>query len=356
MGVAAVRGDRAGRGDVRPRCGGLEVEHPDARRCDPRVGWQATRGHQDRDRGAGGDRERVHDLPADQAPALRRGRDGDRRHGQRPSGRPDADGRAPWHGRRDRRGAHARRPEAQRPVRWSRPRCADRAAACDRGAARRARRRGRARVAPRGVDGRLVQRRGVPRAGRGAARHAVHRNRRPGRARVVGAGPDGDGHGRAAGRQGRQRGRALRARQAEPPHPSRAGSRGGAGDSRAPSRGAAAVRDPTPGRGHRDRQGLRCEDQRAGLRGRELRARERLGRPDGIGRNRWLDPARERPAGGRSERRDRAARHHRRLRQHPRAERARAARRVRARGRGGGGLLRALRGELRRSSSRGAQA
>ena len=48
-----------------------------------------------------------------------------------------------------------------------------------------------------------------------------------------------------------------------------------------------------------------------------------------------------------------AARHHRRLRQHPRAERARAARRVRARGRGGGGLLRALRGELRRSSSRG---
>ena len=109
VGVAAVRGDRAGRGDVRPRCRRLEVEHPDARRRAARVGRQAAGRHQDRDRGPGGDRERVHDLPADEAPALRRRRDGDRRHGQRPSRRADADGRAPRHGRRDRRGAHARR-------------------------------------------------------------------------------------------------------------------------------------------------------------------------------------------------------------------------------------------------------
>ena len=162
-------------------------------------------------------------------------------------GRADADGRAARHGDRDRRGAHARRAEAQRPVRRRGARRADRAAARARDAARRARRRGRRRPAAGAVDGRLVQRRGVPRAGRDRARHAVLRHRRPRRAHLVGPGGDRDGHRRAAGGRRRQRGRAVRAGQGQHPHPPRAGPGGGAGRARPAPRGPAAVRDRADG-------------------------------------------------------------------------------------------------------------
>ena len=61
-------------------------------------------------------------YPPTRPELLRLRRDGDRRHGQRAAGRADADGRPARHGRGDRLGAHARRAEAQRPVRRRRAR------------------------------------------------------------------------------------------------------------------------------------------------------------------------------------------------------------------------------------------
>ena len=55
--VAAVRGDRARRRDLRPRRGRHEVEHPRPRRRAARVGGQAARRGQDPDRGSGGGRQ-----------------------------------------------------------------------------------------------------------------------------------------------------------------------------------------------------------------------------------------------------------------------------------------------------------
>ena len=90
-------------------------------------------------------------YPPSEPAALRLRRDGHRRHGQRASRRADPHDRAARHGDRDRGGAHAGRPEAQRPVRRRGSRCADHAPARALGAARRARRRGGAGPAPRGV-------------------------------------------------------------------------------------------------------------------------------------------------------------------------------------------------------------
>ena len=64
VGVAAVRGDRARRRDLRPGHRRHEVEHPHARRRAARLGGQAAGGDQGRDRGHGGGRQRVHDVPA----------------------------------------------------------------------------------------------------------------------------------------------------------------------------------------------------------------------------------------------------------------------------------------------------
>ena len=95
-----------------------EVEHPHARRGDPRLGREASGRHQGRDRGSGGGRRRrVRDLPGDPPGAVRRGRDGDRRHGKRAARRPDAHDRAARDDGGHRRGEDARRPEAQRSVR-----------------------------------------------------------------------------------------------------------------------------------------------------------------------------------------------------------------------------------------------
>ena len=177
VGVAAVRGDRARRRDLRPRHRRHEVEHPHARRRAARLGWQATRWDQGRDRGHGGGRQRVLDLSAVEAGSVRCRCDGDRRHGQRPAGRPDAHGGVAGHGDGDGRGAHAGGAEAQRPVRRRGAGCVDRAAARAGLDARRERRRRRGGAPPRRVDGRLVHRRRVPRARRGRARSAVLRHR-----------------------------------------------------------------------------------------------------------------------------------------------------------------------------------
>jgi Peptidase family M20/M25/M40 len=67
------------------------------------------------------------DFSGDASRALRRRRDGDRRHGQPAAGRPDADDRPAWDGGGDRGGEDARRAEAQRTVRRRRPRRARRA-------------------------------------------------------------------------------------------------------------------------------------------------------------------------------------------------------------------------------------
>ena len=256
VGVAAVRGDRTRRRDLRQGLGRHEVEHPHARRRDPRLGREASGRDQGRDRGSGGGRRRrVRDLPGDPPGAVRRGRDGDRRHGERPARRPDAHDRAARDDGGDRRGEDARRPEAQRSVRRRRARRAARAHPRARDHARRERRRRGRGPQARAVDRRVVHGRGVQDALGSAAGRAVPGDGRARRADLVGAGAHRDRDRRVAGRQRRERGRALRASQGERPHPSRAGPARGASGARAPLREPAAVRRLArrPHRGDRER-------------------------------------------------------------------------------------------------------
>src|SRR6185436_1212990 len=129
--------------------------------------------------------------------------------------------------------------------------------------------------------------------------------------------------------------------------------RGGAGDPRAPPREHAAVRHSASGHGYRDRHGVRRDDHGPGLRGGARRSRDGLGQPSALDRDGRLDPARECPAGRRSEGGDRAHGDDGRLRQHPCAERARAGRRVREGGGRRGGVLRPLRRALGRWYGKG---
>ena len=119
---------------------------------------------------------------------------------------------------------------------------------------------------------------------------------------------------------------------------------GGAGRAREASRSAAAVRDLARGDAGRDREGIRRGHVRPGLRRGARRLRDGLGQRAVVRRDRRLDPARQRAPGGGPGRGDPAAGHDRRLRQHPRAERARPDRRVRE---GGGRRDRALRAARR---------
>ena len=102
------------------------------------------------------------------------------------------------------------------------------------------------------------------------------------------SGPGGDRHGnrRAAGRQGRERRRAVRPREAEPPRAPGAGPGRGAALVDDLHRGAAAVRRHAHRTRRGDRHGLRGGDLRAGLRRGPRRARERVGRRDGDLRDR----------------------------------------------------------------------
>ena len=73
VGVAAVRGDRARRRDLRPRHRRLEVEHPHARRRAARLGRPAAGRDQGRDRGPGGGRAaRSPPIPPTRPGAVRR--------------------------------------------------------------------------------------------------------------------------------------------------------------------------------------------------------------------------------------------------------------------------------------------
>ena len=225
MGVAAVRGERARRRDLRTRQRGLEVERARARRRAPRLGRTAAGGDQARHRGPGGGRQRPQHVPAVESRALPLGRDGDRRHGQCSPGLADPHGRAARDGDGDDRADDTRRAEAQRPVRRRGSRRADRPSARARIPPRRERRRRRRRSAPRGVDRRVIQRGRVPRAGRGAAGAAAHGHRRSRFADLVGAGDHDHRHRRPVGRQRAERRLAVRAREDQHARASRAGRR-----------------------------------------------------------------------------------------------------------------------------------
>ena len=141
----------------------------DAHRRAARLGRPAAGRHQDRDRGPGGGRaarsrptrrRSPSSSPADAMVIADMG-------SVRP-GVPTLTVGAARDGRRDVRGATLGGAEAQRPVRRRGARRAARADPRAREPARRERRRRRRRAPARGVDGRELQRRGVPRARRGA--------------------------------------------------------------------------------------------------------------------------------------------------------------------------------------------
>ena len=126
----------------------LQVEHSHARRGAASLGWQAAGRDQARDRRPGGGRQRAHHLRARASRAVRLRRDGDRRHGEPPSRRTDTHGCPTGHRGANDRSQNTRRTQAQRPVRRRCPRRADRAPACARDAARRARQRRGAGTSP----------------------------------------------------------------------------------------------------------------------------------------------------------------------------------------------------------------
>ena len=123
--------------------------------------------------------------------------------------------------------------QAQRAVLWCGTGRAARADPAAGHAARRARQRRRAWTAPRGVGRRGQHRGGIPRPGRGGRRAAADRHRHSRLPGVVRAGDHRDRDRRAAGGR-RVRRLAVCARQAEPSRPPRAGRRRGAGGADAP--------------------------------------------------------------------------------------------------------------------------
>ena len=130
----------------------------------------------------------------------------------------------------------------------------------------------------RGVDGRVLQRRRVPRARRGAAGPAADGHRRPRLARLVGAGDHRHRDRRAVGRRRAQRRLAARAREAQPARAPGAGRRRGAGRARPPPRGRAAVRDRARGRTRRrPATASRPRTDRPGVRGGARRDGGRVG-------------------------------------------------------------------------------
>ena len=132
--------------------------------------------------------------------------------------------------------------------------------------------------AARGVDRRVLQRRGVPRAGRDRAGRAVLRHRRPRRAALVRAGDHRDRDRRAAGRQGGQRGRPVRAGEAQPPRPPRAGPGRGAGGADPAPRGLRPFGVALDGaRRARPGNGFAAEHGRPGVRGGARGARDAPG-------------------------------------------------------------------------------
>ena len=264
--------------------------------------------------------------------AVSRRRDGHRRHGRVAPGMPTLTIALRGMADVDRRGPDAGPAEAQRPVRR---RGAGRADRADRRARERCTTRAGTSPSPacaaRSGTG-LVQRGGVPRARRVRRRLPLFGTGGLGVARLVGPGDDGDGHRRAAGRR-RASTRSspyARAKLNMRMHPEQdaveaqeavvahlAGQRPFGIDARVTPAGTG--------------NGLRGDHRRPRLRGGARGVATAWGSEKVVvaaaaGRSR--SSAR---CGGAARRRDAAGRHHRRLRQHPRSERARAAGRVRAR-------------------------
>ena len=232
---------RARRRALRPRRRRLQVERDRAHRRAAGVGRAAAGGDQARDRGPGGGRQRAQRRFRQTHPELFRSdamliAD----MGSVRPGPADAHGRPPRHGDADGRGRDARRARSTRgQYGGAAPGRAARAAARARVAARRERRRRGRRAAPRGVD----------RARRTARTSSASSPRCcPGcRSSAAAASARGSGPGPAititgidvaVRRQRAQRGVAPHAGEHQPPRPSRAGRRRGAGGARPPPRGA----------------------------------------------------------------------------------------------------------------------
>ena len=211
-------------------------------------------------------------------------------------------------------------------------------------AARRQRRRRRRRAPARGVDGSELQRRGVPLARRGAGRHAVHRHRRAGRAHLVRARADGDRTSTRCPSTAPVNAVVpfARAKISARFHPEQDPLEGQAALVEH-LEALQAVRGRDRGQRRRDGPGLLREDDRPAY----AAAREALATAWGgetlliaTGGSIPLVSALSEAAPGR---RDPDVRDDRRLREHPRAERARARRRVREGGGRRGRVLRPLR-------------
>ena len=163
----------------------------------------------------------------------------------------------------------------------------------------------------------------------------LHGHRRPRLARLVGPGDHRHRHRRAVGRRCAQRRLPVRAREDQPARAPRAGRRRGPGRARPPPRGACG-RSGSRSRSHAGETGNGFAARTSGPAYEAARAAMAggLGQRPGERGGRRLDPARQRAAGRGARGRGAARRHHRRLREHPRARRARAARRAREGGRG----------------------
>ena len=184
---------------------------------------------------------------------------------------------------------------------------------------------------PRGVDGRVLQRRRVPRARRGPAGAAADGHGRARLARLVGAGDHGHGHRRAVGGERAQRRLAVRAGQDQPARAPGAGRR-----ARRRRRSCdhlearAAVRDRARGaRARRPATGSRPTPPARPTRRRARRGRRRGGRPAVNAAGGGSIPLVSALQAAAPDGRGAARRRHRRLLQHPRARRAGAARRAR---------------------------
>ena len=293
----------------------------------------------------GGRRRRADDLPARRIPDAFRGRrDGDRRHGQRPARRADADGRAARHGDGHGRG-RARSAGAKHSGQFggAAPDALIVAAAGARLAARRARRRRRRGPAARASG------RARPTAddefrelGRGAATAC--------RCSAPAASARACGPGRRSRSPASTCRRSTDALNAVSPYARakinlRVHPEQDAVEAQAALVRHLEAREAVRDRARRRRRARPATASRPRRRARPTRRRARRG--GGLGQRRRergrrrLDPARQRAPGRRAPDAEIAARRrHRRLREHPRARRARAARRVREGGRRRGRLLR----------------
>ncbi len=180
MELPSVPGGRARRSGLRPGRGRFEGEHPSSHRGSTSLARPTAGGDQALDRRPGGGRQPARKWISGCAPgALPRRRHPCRRRWLHPPGSALAHRLPPRRRSHHSRGTDAREQQALGPVRRRRSRCANRAPSCAREPLGRARRR-RGRGPPsRGVERRVVQRRGVSPARRVRGGDADRRQRRP---------------------------------------------------------------------------------------------------------------------------------------------------------------------------------